>query len=137
MGPLTHRREFLATIPAAIVASRLESAEQKPAVTDPLGVRADFPVANERLYLDSAYITPTPMPVVEAGRAFAESKGRRPIPLGDMLRKTDEVRGQFARLIGAAPDEIGFLFATSEGENVIARALGLARGDNIVVDELH
>jgi cysteine desulfurase/selenocysteine lyase len=137
MGPLTHRREFLATLPAAFVASRLEGAQPKPASADPLGVRGDFPAAEERLYLDSAYITPTPTPVVEAGRVFAESKGRRPIPLGDMLQKTDQVRGQFARLIGAAPDEIGFLFATSEGENVIARALGLTRGDNIAVDELH
>ena len=47
------------------------------------------------------------------------------------------MRGQYARLIGASPDEIGFLFATSEGENVIARALGLTRGDNVVIDELH
>ena len=44
----------------------------------------------------------------------------RPIPLDEMLRKTDEVRGQFARLVGAEPDEIGFLFATSEGENIVA-----------------
>lgn len=137
MGPLTDRRAFLATLPAALVASTIEGAPQKPASADPLGVRADFPAADERLYLDSAYIAPTPAPVVEAGRAFAESKGRTPIPLGDMLQKTNQVRGQFARLIGASADEIGFLFATSEGENIVARALGLTRGDNIVVDELH
>ena len=137
MGPLTHRREFLATIPAAFVMSRLERDQQTPASSDPLGVRSDFPAADEVLYLDSAYITPTPTPVVEAGKAFAESKGRRPIPLGDMLQRTNQVRGQFARLIGASPDEVGFLFATSEGENVIARAVGLTRGDNVVVDELH
>jgi cysteine desulfurase/selenocysteine lyase len=137
MGPLTHRREFLATLPAAFVASRSVRAQQKPASTDPLGVRGDFPAAEEVLYLDSAYIAPTPTPVVEAGKAFAESKGRRPIPLGDMLQRTNQVRGQFARLIGASHDEVGFLFATSEGENVIARAVGLTRGDNVVVDELH
>jgi selenocysteine lyase/cysteine desulfurase len=137
MGPLTDRREFLAALPAAVAAVHADVAQRAPLSSDPLGVRGEFPVAEETLYLDSAYITPTPSPVIEAGRAFAESKGRRPIPLGDMLRKTDEVRGRFARLIGASPEEIGFLFATSEGENVIARALGLARGDNIVVDELH
>ena len=54
-----------------------------------------------------------------------------------MLGKTDEVRAQFARLVGAAPEEIGFLFATSEGENIVASALDLNAGDNVVVDELH
>ena len=104
---------------------------------DPLGVRADFPIVRERTYLNSAYITPVPRQVVAAGQAFVESKSLRPIPLGDMLRKTDEVRGQFARLVNASPDEIGFLFATSEGENVVANALDLGRGDNVVIDELH
>jgi selenocysteine lyase/cysteine desulfurase len=47
------------------------------------------------------------------------------------------VRAQYARLINASPDEIGFLFATSEGENVVARSMHLGRGDNVVIDELH
>lgn len=131
------RRRFLAGLPVAGFLRHLGGAGQTTASTDPLGVRADFPAAEESLYLDAAYITPTPLPVVEAGRAFAESKGRRPIALGDMLDRTDQVRAQFARLIGALPEEIGFLFSTSEGENIVARALGLKRGDNVVVDELH
>jgi selenocysteine lyase/cysteine desulfurase len=54
-----------------------------------------------------------------------------------MLQRTDQVRASFARLIGAAPEEVGFLFATSEGENIVARALAFKPGDNVVVDELH
>ncbi len=54
-----------------------------------------------------------------------------------MLAKTDEVRRQFARLSDAPADEIGFLFATSEGENIIANALNLRAGDNVVIDESH
>ena len=50
---------------------------------------------------------------------------------------TEEVRAQYARLINASPDEIAFLSATSEGENVVARSLALSRGDNVVIDELH
>src|SRR5262249_4025241 len=104
---------------------------------DPLGVRRDFPVVQEGLYLNSAYIAPVPASVANAGRAFAERKMTRPIPLDEMLRKTDEVRGQFAKLVNAAPDEIGFLYATSEGENILASAIDLKSGDNVVVDELH
>jgi len=106
-------------------------------LADPLGVRADFPVADTSIFLNSAYITPTPIPVVDAGREFAASKGYAPIALGDMLRKTNAVRTQYAKLINASPDEIGFLFATSEGENVVARSMHLGRGDNVVIDELH
>ena len=104
---------------------------------DPLGVRADFPVAETSLYLNSAYITPTPLPVVAAGREFAEAKARAPISLGDMLHETDLVRAQFAKLIGAESDEVGFLAATSEGENVVAGSLAFGPGDNVVIDELH
>ncbi len=131
------RRRFLAALPAVGLLRRLEGAAQTASSPDPLGVRTDFPAADESLYLDAAYITPTPRPVVEAGRAFAESKGRQPISLGEMLARTDQVRAAFAGLIGAQPAEIGFLFSTSEGENIVAHALGLTRGDNVVVDELH
>ena len=53
-----------------------------------------------------------------------------------MLRKTDEVRHAFARLINASDDEVGLLFSTSEGENVVTDALDLKRGDNVVIDDL-
>jgi selenocysteine lyase/cysteine desulfurase len=122
---------------AATVSTQAASSANARSDEDPLGVRGDFPVVRERTYLNSAYITPVPTPVVAAGRAFVERKAERPIPLGEMLRKTDEVRAQFARLINAGADEIGFLFSTSEGENIVANALDLRAGDNIVIDDLH
>ena len=137
------RRSFVAT--AASLTAVAASRGVEPALTtassaltdaqvvrddDSLGVRADFSVVRARTFLNSAYITPVPQPVVTAGQAFVESKSLRPLPLGDMLKKTDEVRGQFARLVNAGPHEIGFIFATSEGENVVANALDLGRGDD-------
>ncbi|MEO8677868.1 MAG: aminotransferase class V-fold PLP-dependent enzyme [Vicinamibacterales bacterium] len=133
------RRNVLSAIPAMAGLSTLAFAQSgagRPA-PDPLGVRVDFPVASTALFLNSAYIAPTPLPVIAAGREFADAKGYAPIPLGDMLRKTDAVRAQYARLINASPDEIGFLSATSEGENIVARSMQLTRGDNVVIDELH
>jgi selenocysteine lyase/cysteine desulfurase len=131
------RREFIGAASAVTAVRPLMAQGPTTDGGDPLGVRADFDVVRQGLYLNSAYITPSPRPVAEAARAFAERKASRPIPLDEMLRKTDEVRGQFARLIGAEPDEIGFLFATSEGENIVSSALDLKPGDNVVVDELH
>ena len=132
-----NRRQFIEIASGAAVVPGLEAQGPKNDEDDPLGVRRDFPVVRDGLYLNSAYIAPVPLPVAEAARTFADRKMSKPIPLGEMLRKTDEVRGQFARLVGADPDEIGFLFATSEGENIVASALDLKPGDNVVVDELH
>ncbi len=134
------RRTLLSALPAMAGLSSLPDAHAHAATqpsTDPLGVRADFPVASTALFLNSAYITPTPLPVMQAGREFADAKGESPISLGEMLTKTNVVRAQFARLINASPDEIGFLFATSEGENVVARSMGFVPGDNVVIDALH
>ncbi len=125
------------TLASASVVSAAPTDARVTHADDPLGVRVDFPIVRTRTYLNSAYITPVPRQVAAAGHAFVESKLLSPISLGDMLKKTNDVRGQFARLINASPDEIGFLFATSEGENIVANALDLGRGDNVVIDELH
>jgi selenocysteine lyase/cysteine desulfurase len=139
------RRSFVAAAAslAATAMTRPSAAVAMPttpigSADDPLGVRGDFPIINDRIFLNSAYITPIPKQVVAAGHAFLEEKALNSFQLGPLLKKCDEVRAQFARLINAAsPDEIGLLFSTAEGENVVAAGLGLAAGDNVVIDELH
>jgi selenocysteine lyase/cysteine desulfurase len=132
-----NRRQFIGTASAVTALRPLASQAPSADIDDPLGVRRDFPVTRQGVYLNSAYITPVPLPVVQAAHAFAERKASEPISLDEMLKKTDEVRAQFARLIRAEPDEIGFLFSTSEGENIVAAALDCQPGDNVVIDELH
>jgi len=131
------RREFIGTVSAAAAVSGVRPKMILPAGDDPLGVRGDFPVVQEGVYLDSAYITPSPRQAVEAAQAFAEAKARSPVSLGAMLEETDAVRRKFARLIGATEPEVGVLFSTSDGENIVARALDLGPGDNVVIDDLH
>ena len=131
------RRQFIEVASGAAALMPLRTQGGAASGDDPLGVRRDFPVAGEGLYLNSAYIAPVPLPVAAAARAFAERKATKPIRLDEMLKATDDVRRQFARLVAAAPEEIGFLYATSEGENIVAAALDLQPGDNVVIDELH
>jgi len=120
------------TEPIAMPASLFERAD------DPLGVRGDFPIIANRIFLNSAYIAPIPKQVVAAGHAFLEEKSTNSFQLGPLLGKCEELRGQFARLIKAASaDEIGLLFSTGEGENVVAAGLDLKAGDNVVIDDLH
>lgn len=129
------RRGFLQSLAAGAAASATTRVAAQTA--DPLGVRADFPVAATRLYLNAAYIAPTPRVVADAGAAFAVAKAEAPPSLGEMQRVADDVRARYAALINASPDEIAFLYSTSEGENIVARGLDLKPGDNVVVDELH
>lgn len=148
MKPLD-RRSFVAataamaaasvTVPAEAASSVMDASSQGgSSLDDPLGVRDDFPIVRERTFLNSAYIAPIPRQVVAAGTAFLEEKARNSFQLGPLLGKCNEVRAQFARLIGAAsPDEIGLLYSTAEGENVVAAGLDLKAGDNVVIDELH
>jgi len=131
------RREFIGSVSAAAAVTGLRPEMMVLPAADPLGVRGDFPVVQEGIYLDSAYITPSPRQAVEAAQTFAEAKARRPVSLGGMLEETDAVRRKFAQLVGATEPEIGVLFATSDGENIVARALDLGPGDNVVIDDLH
>jgi selenocysteine lyase/cysteine desulfurase len=139
------RREFMGAAAAGltVTAAAWSSAQGKPGTgaptpaRDPLGVRAEFPAADRGTYLNTPYIGPVPRSVESAGIDFVRAKAESPISLGDMLAKTNEVRGKLSALFGADPREIGFLFATSEGENLVTGALDLRRGDNVVVDDLH
>jgi len=104
---------------------------------DPLGIRKDFPLLQKTTFLNSAYIALCPPSVVRAGCEFQEAKANRPYTLGQMVEKTDEVRQQFARFMGASADEIGFISSTSEGENIVVNSMDFQKGDNVVIDDLH
>ena len=131
------RREFLGTVSTATAMTAVSCAPSTQIGDDPLGVRSDFPVIGESTYLDSPYITPSPRQAIDATLAFTEAKGRDPVSLGAMLEESTLVRQKYAQLIGASEAEVGLLFATSEGENIITRALDLNAGDNVVIDDLH
>ena len=136
------RRSFMAGTGAGVAATVLSpaagtAAETPDARRDPLGVRGDFPVVADRIYLNSAFIAPVHHAVVAASRAHVEAKSTGSMQLGTLMNSVEAVRAQFARLVNATPDEIGLLFSTGDGENVIANGVGLKAGDNVAVDDLH
>jgi selenocysteine lyase/cysteine desulfurase len=138
------RRSFV-TSAAALAAAAAVGAPQAIAApanngvghADPLGVRGDFPIVADCTFLNSAYIAPIPRQVVTAGTAFLQDKSRRPLVVNELLKTDEAVRAQFARLVNATPDEVGLLFSTAEGENILAHGLDLVAGDNVVIDDLH
>ncbi|MGB7680937.1 MAG: aminotransferase class V-fold PLP-dependent enzyme [Candidatus Acidiferrales bacterium] len=131
------RRDFVGTVSSAAALTALSATtKHHDAAEDPLGVRTDFRAAREYTYLDTAHIGLIASPVLQAGRAWLDARAEHPIDVDEMLEKTDETRNRFARLINVSNDEIGFLFSTTEGENVVTNALDFQPGDNIVIDNL-
>jgi len=73
------RRSFVAASAAGFVAAiQPPAAPAAPLDTthDPLGVRADFPVVDQRIYLNSAYIAPVHRAVIAASQAHVEAKSK-------------------------------------------------------------
>jgi selenocysteine lyase/cysteine desulfurase len=132
------RRTFLgaASAASAVVASQV-SAKKITSKDDPLGVRADFPGVEKSIFLDSAYTALSSKQAIEAAQAFTGSIGYRPPNVPEMLHESELARERYARLIGASKEDIGLLYANSDGENIVTQALNLQPGDNVVIDDLH
>src|SRR3982750_4136110 len=133
---MTRRRFLGATSGAAALTAIARGPAAAQSGDDPLNVRSDFSALAEYAFLNTAYIGLIARPVVDAGRAWLDARAHRPLDVGDMLSKTDEARRRFAGLINASQDEIGLLFSTTEGENVVVDALDFKPGDNVVIDDL-
>jgi hypothetical protein len=96
------RRQFIGATSGATAlgtfAERARGAAQAPSAFNP---RADFPAVSDYAFLNTAYIGLIARPVVEAGRAWLDARAHRPLEVGEMLAKADEVRHRFAGLINA------------------------------------
>ena len=116
--------------------SRRQPESPGPTPSDPLGVRASFPVTEELAYLNNAAVGPLPVPVRDALHRYADNKMRRRAAAAGS-EAVAGARSRFASLFGAEEDELAFLYSTSGAENIIVNAMDWRPGDNVVVDELH
>jgi selenocysteine lyase/cysteine desulfurase len=134
------RRQFLmsaAALAALPALPREASAADSPI---PASVRADFPIASNETYLNSASIHPMSVPAsraLEQHMAFRTKGGGEGRADFGAAQQAD-LKLRFGRLIGAKPAEIAFVQNTSDGENIVVMGMDLAkRGGNVVLDELH
>jgi cysteine desulfurase/selenocysteine lyase len=116
-----------ATAPAAASDTAIDTAALR---------RAEFPWADETVYLNHASIGPLP----ERTRLALEAFNRRRampfhLPDRDLMGTLTESRRLLAGLIGATPEEIALTVNTSFGLGVVARALPLRPGDVVLVSD--
>ena len=100
------------------------------------GYRSEFPITEKYTYLNNAAISVPSTRVVKAVEAVYLEFTRCGIDCGSAwLKRIAEVRGLFARLIHADPDEIAFTGNTSEGLSIIAAGLKWKKGDALLIPE--
>lgn len=108
-----------------------------PSMTAPkLGDRSLFPQLDALAYLAHAAISPLSAPVCERIREV--SLGYAEGGMAGFLRWTpplETLRGQLASLIGAQPQDIGFVSNTSHGVIDIAFSLPWKSGDRVLLFE--
>lgn len=93
-----------------------------------------FDIPAEIAYLNCAYISPLMKSVVSAGEAAVRRKARPwEILPSHFFSEVETARGLFARLVGAAADDVAIVPSTSYGAAIAAANLALPRGARIVV----
>lgn len=98
--------------------------------------RGDFDVPDDVAYFNTASLAPMLRSVREAGLAALDRRSRPwEIAGEDWFRDVEQLRGLFARLVGAEPngDGVALIPATSYGFATAARNLRLGAGDRVLV----
>lgn len=87
-------------------------------------VREEFPVCKKYVYLNPAGGSPVSQSAADEGKRFYDEM----LEFGDTfwetwLERTEKVRNDLARFIGAGREEIGFTTNTSHGMNLVAHMM--------------
>ncbi|MEL7185975.1 MAG: aminotransferase class V-fold PLP-dependent enzyme [Pseudomonadota bacterium] len=100
-------------------------------------LRRQFDIPRGICYLKSAYMGPQPKCVIEAAIEGARRRSQpwRIAPI-DFFTEVEQLRTEFARVIGCSPDNIAIVPSASYGAATAARNLNVQSGDAILmIDE--
>lgn len=103
-------------------------------------VRAQFPITERRIYLNTGWSGPSSRDVVRAMHQRLEREAfDGPTTLDVRHEKAllvRAVRQQIASLIHADDDEVALVYTTTEGVNTVLRGIGLGPGDEVITCNL-
>ena len=95
--------------------------------------RHEFPVANTRVFLGHAGVSPVPRRVAEAMAHYSLNSTLGDRETLEPLQQIRQIRALAAGLISAQPEEIAFVGPTSLALSHVASGLTFRKGDNILV----
>lgn len=97
--------------------------------------RKQFPIFDHAIYLSSCSQGALATPVEQALQEFISSWHRYGNPWETWVSQLEMLRGQFARLINAQPDEIAITFSVSNALNSVASALDFSARPGVVLSD--
>jgi Selenocysteine lyase len=96
-------------------------------------IRGLFPALEKYVYLNSASVTPLPVPTVEAvTKQLREVSQNGSVVFLNWIETKQRARALVAEMLRVRPEQIAFMRNTSDGFSSIANGLDWAEGDNIV-----
>ncbi len=138
----TNRRDFLTAAALAAVSGT--------ASTVPSGAawRADFPIAANRVYFNSASEHPVSIHSARAMKRYIDYLTtdltraewvNTPREVADYRdARLRQIKPMFGSLINAKPSELAFVKSTQVGENIVVNGMDIqASGGNVVTNDLH
>ena len=96
-------------------------------------IRREFPGTDKWIYFETSARGLMPIGARDAVARYLDDRIHEGGAKATMLDMLEGVRGKFARLIGAEPDEIAIIKNVSEGINAIVTSLAWQRGENAVL----
>jgi selenocysteine lyase/cysteine desulfurase len=98
-------------------------------------VRSRFPIFNRKIYLNSCSQGALSNAVEAALTGHLQTWHEGGSPWDVWVQKYEETRAQFARFIGAEPDEVAVVPSASAGINAVASALEFTKRPKVVMGE--
>jgi L-cysteine/cystine lyase len=102
-------------------------------------IREEFPATQHQAYLNTGTAGPLSRPAAQAieewnRRELAEGRASSAAYTNDYQPLVEKLRGQFARLLNATPDEIALTQHTTNGMNIATWGVKWQPGDELVTD---
>jgi L-cysteine/cystine lyase len=95
-------------------------------------LRGQFPLAEDRIYLNTGGLGASPYAVIDAVKSRMDEL-ERVCETGHTDELWKEIKGAAARLLGCDAGEIAFVRNTTEGINIVANGLPLKSGDEVIL----
>ena len=105
---------------------------------DPTALRSAFPVLERVAYLNAGSDGPVPAASVKAAHEELEREAREGRVAAHFARRLEllnQLRGRYAALLGASPDDVSVTTSTSEGLATVIVGLDIGPGDEIVTSD--
>ena len=137
----TERREFIkksllgsaAIGIAPTILGKSDSLEPAPSnliEVDWSSVQNQFLLSDDRYYMNTASLGPSPQTVLDAIQAWSKKLEMKGESGHGSIKKSREY---IAEHLNAFPEEIAFTRNTTEGVNIVARGLRLKAGDEVII----